>query len=136
MSAENLAYALIQVAHNLGAVALVALPVFGLWHGRKRTGAQRVALVLLAMAVVQALTGMFFGAASLYFHGALPDIHGVAAIALWVKVAALGIALAAGAAILAYGSVWSEARYAGAWKIACAAGVTALIAAAFLRWYS
>lgn len=136
MSAENLAYALIQVAHNLGAAALVALPVFGLWHGRERAGARRVALVLLAMAVVQALTGMFFGAASLYFHGALPDIHEVATFALWVKVAALGVALAAGAAILAYGSGWSEARCAGAWKIACAAGVTALVAAAFLRWFS
>lgn len=136
MSTENLAYALIQVAHNFGAVALVALPVFGLWQGSERDGAQRVALVLLAMAVVQALTGMFFGAASLYFYGALPDIHGVAAIALWVKVGALGLVLAAGVAILTYRNGWSEARCAGTWKIACAAGVTALVAAAFLRWFS
>ena len=136
MFAENFAYALIQVAHNLGAVALVALPMFGLWHGVERTGTRRVALVLVAMAVVQASTGIFFGAASFYFYGVLPDIHGVAAFALWVKVVALGISLAAGAAILAYGSSWSQARCAGTWKIARAAGVMALVAAAFLRWFS
>lgn len=136
MSAENLAYALIQVAHNLGAVALVALPVFGLWLRTGPAGAQRIALVLIAVAVAQATTGVFFGAASLYFHGALPDIQGVTVVALWVKVAALGFALAAGAAILAYGSGWSEARSAGTWKLALSAAATALIAAAFLRWYS
>lgn len=136
MSAENLAYALIQAVHNLGAVALVALPFFGLWYGIERANAQRVALVLVATAVVQASTGMFFGAASLYFHGALPEIHAVPAGALWVKVTALGIALAAGAAIRVWGSGWNKARCAGAWKIACGAGVAALVAAAFLRWYS
>jgi hypothetical protein len=134
--AENLVYALIQVAHNFGAVALVALPAVGLWLRTGPAGAQRISLILIAVAVAQASTGVSFGAAGLYFHGALPDIHGVAVVALWVKVTALGFALAAGAAILAYGSGWSEARRAGTWKLALFAAAAALTAAAFLRWYS
>lgn len=134
---DNLAYALIQAIHNLGA----ALAFGGAWAGRAlaRSGDSRPAAALpwvLAAWFTQIITGALFGAMSLYFYGRLPDIHGIAVAALAVK-----IACAVAGAVLA-AVFWTHHRRRGlppprrAWDGIMMLAVMALIAAAFLRWFS
>lgn len=147
MDWQNLAYALVQVVHNFGAVAVVGGPLFALWpvrpapalHARRRL----LALVLIGWAL-QAASGAAFGATSYWWYGALPDIHGPALAALAVKVgcAIAGFLLAA---------AWLRRESAGTgaalqpsddragrsgWGWLLAFGATALTAAAVLRWFS
>lgn len=134
---DNVAYALIQTIHNLGA----ALAFGGAWAGRAlaRSGDSRPAAALLwvlAAWFTQIVTGALFGAMSLYFYGRLPDIHGIAVTALAVK-----IACAAAGAVLTV-VFWNHHGRRGlplprrAWDALMALAVVALIAAAFLRWFS
>ncbi len=89
MSAENLAYAGVQLVHNFGAVAVVGGAAAGRWLAPGDAGAhRRLAWLVLAGWAAQAASGALFGAVSLYYYGALPDIHGVAVAALRIKVAA------------------------------------------------
>src|SRR5690606_28764680 len=98
MSAENLAYALVQVIHNFGAAAVVGGAVFAVWPVGQAHGVRRVLgwLVLLAWAA-QAISGALFAAVSFHYYGQFPDLHGIAIVALLVKIgcALAGVALAA-----------------------------------------
>lgn len=147
MDWQNATYALVQVAHNFGAVAVVGGPLFALWparpppalHARRRL----LALVLAGWAL-QAASGAAFGATSYVWYGALPDIHGPAVVALAVKVgcAIVGFLLAAvwlrrespAAAVALHGSDDAAGRRGWGWLLAF--GATALTAAAVLRWFS
>lgn len=147
MSAENLAYALVQLVHNFGAAAVVGGAVFARWPAVQPCEVRRaLAWLVLAAWIAQVASGISFAAVSRHFYGALPDIHAVARAALAVKVAAAVLGLAttlwllrrdAGPGNAVPGdAVPGDAGHARAWRMLAACGVIALAAAAVLRWYS
>lgn len=137
MDWQNTTYALVQVAHNFGAVAVVGTPSFMLWAARHGTVPGRApAWLVLCGWALQGASGAAFGATSYYWYGALPDIHGVAVAALAIKVACAlaGVGLAGVLLVGRTGDM--QSRHRRCWHWLLAAGVTALTAAAFLRWFS
>ncbi|OFZ67240.1 MAG: hypothetical protein A2V79_12490 [Betaproteobacteria bacterium RBG_16_56_24] len=133
MDWQNLAYAVTQIAHNFGAVAVVGGAACALaW--RETEAQRRLAWLVLAGWLVQAVSGAAFGAISYYYYAKFPDIHGIAVAALRVKVicAALGFILAA--RLLFAHLPELPRRY--SWFVLCGLGVLALSSAAVLRWFS
>lgn len=130
---QNLAYATTQIVHNFGAVTVVGGAFCALaWD--KADVQRRLAWGVLAGWMVQAASGATFGAISFAFYGKFPDIHGIAIIALVVKIvcAATGFSLAAWQL---FGHL--SKRYSRfVWIALCALGVLALSSAAVLRWFS
>ena len=137
MDLQNLAYALTQVAHNFGAVAVAGGAVFARWPARQaRDTRRRLAWLVLAGWALQAASGAGFGAVSYAYYGRFPDIHGIAVAALLTKMACAAAGLVLGAAYLKLESGWPEARRDAAWTGLAALAAAALAAAAFLRWFS
>ena len=137
MDPQSLAYALVQLVHNFGAVAVVGGAVGARWLARDAPATQRkLGWLVLGGWLAQAASGAGFGAVSYHFHGQFPDIHAIARTALLLKMtcAAGGILLAA--ATLRRAADWQPARRATVWTLLLALGVTALASAAFLRWFS
>jgi hypothetical protein len=134
-NAQNLAYAVVQVAHNFGAVAAVGGSLAAI---RLRNPATRKKLARLALGgwITQGVSGAAFGATSYYFYQRLPDIAGIAVDALLVKMACVAIAIALLTIYIWRGGSWSEAADQNTWFASSALAVTALSAAAFLRWFS
>lgn len=137
MDLQNLAYALTQVAHNFGAAAVVAAPLFARWPLRLQEPARhRLAWLVLAGWLVQGTSGAGFGAISYAYYGAFPDIHGIAVAALLLKMACAAGGVVLAAVMLRYAARWPEQWHDRAWGALLLLGVTALTAAAFLRWFS
>ena len=137
MSGENLAYALVQLIHNFGAVSVVGGSVAALWPSAQGLAAQRgLAWLLLAGWAAQAISGALFGVVSVLYYGQPPDIHGVAVAALVVKVACAVAGFLCAAGFLRFARHWSEAARRRCCRALAAFGAIALAAAAFLRWYS
>lgn len=134
---ENFVYALVQLVHNFGAVAVTAAPLAAFWPARRDPVPRgRLLRVVLAGWLVQIASGLSFGATSLHYYGVLPDLSDVARAALTVKVlCALG-GLALSVLLLARGARWTEAAHARAWPALAALGATALSGAAVLRWFA
>lgn len=137
MQLENLSYALTQVIHNFGAVAVVGGAFSALKSRPDQVRLQTCMawLVLLAWGA-QVASGVIFGAVSYYFYGEFPDLHAVAVGALAIKVlcAVSGFVLAA---LYLRGALqWSKKGRYRAWHALVGLGATALTAAAFLRWFS
>jgi hypothetical protein len=133
LDSQNLAYAITQIVHNFGAVAVVGGAVCALaW--REAEVQRRLAWLVLTGWLVQAASGATFGAISFYYYAKFPDIHGIAVAALIVKVvcAALGFSLAA-RQLFAH---LSEASRRNSWLALCGLGALALSSAAALRWFS
>lgn len=128
---DSTAYALVQAAHNFGAVMVVGGAVAGLLVPLAASR-RKLACTVLAGWLLQAGSGAAFGLTSYYFYHKLPDISGIALAALVVKMmcAVSGITIAA---------LCLRARPpnpAGAWPVLLALGVAALTSAAILRWFS
>ena len=137
MQPENLAYALTQVMHNFGAVAVAGGAAFALWTSPAAADSQsRLARLVSLGWAVQLATGAGFAAASYHYYGRLPDIHAVALAALYVKIACAAAGLALALRLQSRAERWNEARRNLAWRALAALGATALAAAAFLRWFS
>jgi hypothetical protein len=134
MNFQNLAYALTQVAHNFGAVVVVAAPLYVVL-ARPALRRGMLALVLGGW-VVQVLSGVVFGLVSLYYYGRLPDLHGPAIAALSIKMLSAGTALALIVAAWRFSARWTQRAVASMWSGLAVLGLTAITAAAFLRWYS
>jgi hypothetical protein len=132
---QNLSYALVQVVHNAGAVSVAGGAAFARWGGRDAP-TRRAAFIVLFGWAAQALSGATFGAISYAYYGQLPDLHGIAVAALVVKMvcAACGFSLAA--ACLVRQGHWPDARRGHVWDLSLGLAAVALIAAAFLRWFS
>jgi len=131
-SAQNFAYAAIQVAHNLGAATTVGSAFAGVLinHGGVR---RRLIRLLLVGWSIQVISGIAFGATSFYFYGRPPDIAGAALLALYVKIACV----VAGFAVIGFAFATSPDEKADwIWPLSAALAITALTAAAFLRWFS
>jgi hypothetical protein len=134
---QNLAYALTQVAHNFGAVAVVGGPLFARWPQRPEEPVRhRLAWLVLVGWVVQGASGAGFGAISYTYYGSFPDIHGIAVAALLLKMGCALMGLTLAVLLLRYAAGWPPQRRDAAWSGLLALGVTALMAAAFLRWFS
>ena len=133
MDIQNLAYAITQIVHNFGAMTVVGGAVFALvW--READIQRRLAWMVLAGWLVQAVSGATFGAISYYYYAKFPDIFGIAVVALIVKVvcAVLGFSLAGWQLIAQH----TEASRRYSWFALCGLGVLALSSAAVLRWFS
>ncbi len=134
---QNLIYALIQAIHNFGAATVIGTAASALWLVRGNAAVQHRLASLMAMAwVVQMVSGTGFGVTSLYYEGHLPDIHGIAVFALFVKIvcAIIGFVLAVTYARCHAG--WDIRKQLFVWRALFVLGVAALSAAAFLRWFS
>ena len=133
---QNLIYALNQVIHNFGAAAVIGFSTYGLLRRADNPAAQRSILLALTIAwAVQGVTGVTFGITSLYFYGKLPDIHGVAIIAVTTKIVCVILGLIVAVAGLRKRSE-IPSNYQIHILISFTLGVVALSAAAFLRWFS
>lgn len=134
---QNLSYAAVQAAHNFGAVAVVGGPAFLLLAGAPHFSLQRkIAWFAAGGWLLQILSGIGFGVVSYTGYGSLPDIHGIAIAALYIKVLCALAGLVTALAFLGYASDWSEQRSRRAWQLLLVLGITALTAAAILRWFS
>src|SRR5258705_815594 len=132
----DLVYALLQLVHNLGAAAVVGLPLVVLTlESRGEPPSRRLAALLVAAWIVPAATGIGFGVASLRLKGQLPEIQGVALGALAVKLGGTAVGLATAALGFLRGATWSRAAWRRAAWTGLAAALMPLGAAAFLRWY-
>jgi hypothetical protein len=133
---QNLAYALVQLVHNFGAVAVTGSAAAAWWAGGRPPVLHRLAWLALAGWALQAASGAAFGAVSYAWYGRFPELHGIAVAALAVKIgcAASGFLLAA--AYLRFAGGWDERRRRGSWRALFALAATALSGAAFLRWFA
>ena len=138
MDAQDLAYALNQVVHNFGAVAVTAGAATGRWR-RSRVSEpidRRVAWLTLAGWAAQGASGATFAAISYATYGRLPDIHGIALAALSLKIACAVLGFGLSALYVARDPAWSERRRRATWTALLVCAMLALGAAAFLRWFS
>ncbi len=133
--AQNLSYATVQVVHNLGAVATVSGSLAALCL-RDLVVRRRLAYLALGGWLTQAASGATFGMVSYYYYHQFPDISGIAIYALGIKMicATSGILLLA--TYLWKGSRWTDQGKNKVWLSSAALAVTALSAAAFLRWFA
>ncbi len=137
MDLQNLAYALNQVVHNVGAVAVVGGTIFARWpQSATLVARRRFTWVILVGWLLQGASGAGFGAISYAYYGQFPDIHGIALIALFLKMACALGGLVLSVVILRYQQAWPEQRLYAVWNVLMLLAVTALTAAAFLRWFS
>lgn len=136
MDVQNLAYALTQVVHNVGAVAVVGGAVAGRGLPMVPPACRRLVWLLLIGWSLQAASGTGFGAISYVYYGQFPDIHGVAVAALWVKVVCATVGIVFAHAFLLRREHEAKLRLQTVFAAQLVLGATALTAAAFLRWFS
>ena len=134
--AADYAYALVQVAHNLGAVAVVGSPAAAwLWLREQRVVPTLLAWFTASGWLVQLLSGIGFGLTSYLSRGELPEVTGVALFALYVKVSCAAAGLALSGFYLLAPLRRREQTQRGLWPSLFVIGITALSGAAFLRWF-
>lgn len=132
---QNLIYASVQVVHNFGAVAVVGGSLMALWL-RDVAARKRLAMISLSGWLMQAASGATFGMVTLHYHRQLPDISGIATYALGIKMMCAVFAILLLANYLWQAERWQETTRNRTWIASSLLGVSALSAAAFLRWYS
>lgn len=135
MDLQSLSYAVIQVVHNFGAVAVVGSAISAIGLGSAGQG-RRLAWINLLGWVAQVISGGAFGAVSWFYYGRFPDIHGIATGALLIKVACAATGFILSAVYLYSGQQWREASRQRIWTLLAVLAIVALTAAAFLRWFS
>ncbi|KXW57434.1 hypothetical protein [Ferrovum myxofaciens] len=132
-----LEYALIQVLHNFGALLVVGLSGYGFRVALLRhSPSQTFALFVLLAWLAQGLTGATFGWVTYRSDHRLPDIHGIAMIALMIKVSCVCGGAGLMTSCLGWGGAWSSSRRMLVWAGSTGLACLALTAAAFLRWFS
>lgn len=132
---QNLLYALIQSAHNIGAVFIVGVGTYGLFFAHDRYKRLLAATQAVAWAL-QGVTGGVFGLTSYYFYHQLPDIHGVAIGALIIKISCVVLGFCISSAYFFLGDQFSPSLKKIFWVCMFSLGNIALSSAAFLRWFS
>jgi len=133
---QNLAYALVQLVHNFGAVAVTGSAAAAWWADGRPPALRGLAWLVLVAWALQAASGAGFGAVSYAWYGRFPELHGIAVAALVVKMVCAVSGFLLAAAYLCFAHGWQERRRRGAWQALFALAATALSAAAFLRWFA
>jgi hypothetical protein len=131
MQLDNALYALVQIAHNFGAVAAIGLPLAALRYAV--ADPTRIYRSTLAAWVVQVASGVGFGLVSYFVVEELPQISGLAFVALCVKILCAASAIALAALLLARKGAMPDRA---ALMSLTALGALALFSAAILRWFS
>jgi hypothetical protein len=146
---EDFVYACIQLTHNLGAVAVVGSPAVGLWlmnssplivqpSERKSTNTSiyhSLAWLTFFAWSTQIGSGAAFGVTTYFLKHEVPQLTGIGLSALLIKVTCAFICVALTVFYLRTGTNWSERLQIKVWQALFFTGLTALISAAFLRWY-
>lgn len=132
---QNLSYSIVQIGHNLGAVLTVGGSIAGI-KSRDVYVEKKLAWATLAGWGVQAVSGTLFGATSFYFYHHFPDISGIALNALIIKMICTTVSLILLTTYLIKSEKWSNRQRFSSWIASLAFAITALSAAAFLRWFS
>jgi len=137
MQWENLFYALTQLVHNFGAMAVVggALVAFKVQADNLDLKRKLTGLVLIGWSA-QAFSGLMFGAISFYFYGETPDLHSTAQVAFAIKLACAASGILLALLYIKSAKNWSNKRRQLALYWLTVWGAIALTAAAFLRWFS
>lgn len=134
---ENLAYTIVQVVHNFGAVAVAGGSIFALFPITQHTNVQRqLALIVGAGWLVQGMSGLGFAVTSYYFYNTFPELDRSAQAALFIKIICATSGLIVATKI--YRRLVDQpfrSRKAD-WGFLVVFGATSLICAAILRWYS
>src|SRR2546428_1236012 len=113
----SLVYTGVQIIHNFGAVAVVGSPAMAWWFARDNLAAQgRLAWLLVIGWAAQGASGAGFGMTSYFLKGQLPEISGVAVIALVAKIACVTCGFAVGILYLNMASRWSVATRLKVWQ--------------------
>lgn len=142
-------YACIQLVHNIGAAAVVGSPAAACWLVRAKpvvagaAGARessvpvqrKLAWFTMLAWSAQIASGAGFGATTYYLKHALPELTGVGLAALGIKMSCAALCCLLVPLVLRGAPRWSLRRQLGAWRALFLLGLTALVAAAFLRWY-
>ncbi len=137
MQWENLYYALTQLIHNFGALAIVGGALGGLKVQADNLHLKRkLAWLVLGGWCAQAFSGIIFGAISLYLYGETPDLHTTAQVALTIKMACAVSGILLSLFYVRRAEGWSNKGRHNAWTALTGFGATALSSAAFLRWFS
>ncbi len=132
----NAVYALVQMAHNFGAAAVIGGPLTAWWWARERPATLTASAWLTALGwTTQGLSGIGFALTSYYSRGELPELAGVALLALYIKIGCVIVGFALTGYYLTAPAPRLERLQRWFWSGLCAVGATALSAAAFLRWF-
>lgn len=132
--AADLAYAIVQTVHNFGAVAVVGSPAAAwVWQREQRMPPMALVWLTLSGWIIQALSGSAFAVTSYTSRGELPEVAGVAFVALCVKVLCAVVGMVLLCAIS--WTSWRQRMQLWIWPSLVGIGATALTGAAFLRWF-
>ncbi|MEO8505034.1 MAG: hypothetical protein ABI609_14135 [Acidobacteriota bacterium] len=132
----DLIYALIQLGHNFGALAVTGIPVAALAReGVDGRYSRRLMLWLVAAWALQVASGSGFALASWTLKGALPEVEGIALVALSVKIGATVIGLGTAIVVAARAGRWTAPGRRTMYQFEIVVALVPLAAAAFLRWY-
>lgn len=134
-AAQNLSYSVIQVVHNFGAVATVGGSVIAT-RLRDNVTRRRLAHLVLGGWVTQAVSGATFGMVTYHYYHQLPDISGIAVDALGIKMVCATLGFVLLTTYLWQSDRWTERGKSYAWMTSSVLAITAISAAAFLRWFS
>lgn len=129
-------YTCVQLVHNFGAVTVVGSPAMALFLGQNQKAIQhRLAWLMVLGWVAQGTSGAGFGITSFYLKGHIPDVSGIALVALLVKIACTLTGFVLAVVYLRAGSGWSTRSQILLRRVMLGLAVIALSSAAFLRWY-
>lgn len=132
MQLDNALYALAQIVHNFGAVAVVGLPLAALRFGATGDMLRRIYWLALAGWLAQIASGVGFGLVSYFVVEELPQISGLALAALLTKIACAAIAVPL-LLVMLFRPLKAERM---ALASLAGLGALALFSAAILRWFS
>lgn len=132
MQLDNALYAVAQIAHNFGAVAVVGLPLAALGFGATGDMLRRTYLLVLAGWLLQVASGVGFGLVSYFVVEELPQVSGLALGALYIKIACAALAIILLLMLLSRPALPARLALAGLAGL----GAAALFGAAVLRWFS
>ena len=132
---QSLVYGLVQAAHNTGAVLLFGGYIASLLQ--KSSDHRGVVLwFVLSGWFIQGISGISFGIASLSLYGKFPDIGQVGTVMLLTKIICVGAGFLLTVFFAFRGKTWKKFFTGLVWNFSFLLAWVALIAAAFLRWFS
>ena len=132
---QNLDYAIVQIAHNFGAVAVVGGSLTALKF-RGVSIRKKLAQIVLVGWATQGVSGAAFGAVSYYYFNQFPDIAGISIFALAIKIFCAIFGFMLMTMYLIRSDEWPINRIDAVWIVSSVISISAISAAAFLRWFS